>query len=79
MRFGEISELLLEQALDWPDSLLADDIEFLRELEVIVMMPKGGEKAYGLAIPLMGQWIDIEQDVNSLKTKAESEIESEYA
>ena len=79
MRFGEISELLLEQALDWPDSLLADDIEFLRELEVIVMSSRGGEKAYGLAIPLMGQWIDIEQDVNSLKTKAESEIESEYA
>jgi type I restriction enzyme M protein len=79
LRFGEISELLLEQGLDWPDSLLFDDIEFLKELEVIVMLSKGADKAYGLAIPLMGEWIEIEQDLNGLKTKAANEIESEYA
>ena len=43
------------------------------------MLSKGGEKTYGLAIPLMGQWIEIEQDLNGLKTKAANEIESEYA
>lgn len=52
-----------------------DDLEFLRELELLELRGTRGESAYQLAIPLMGAWIERNVDFEHQRRRAVEEFE----
>jgi type I restriction enzyme M protein len=62
-----------------PGEQLGNDIEFLRELELIELDPGSGGAAYRLAVPLMAEWVRRNVDVADLRTKARREGEEKLA
>jgi type I restriction enzyme M protein len=66
-----LREHLSREGIDVSEASLIEDIEFLRELELLDF--DGRSDTYGLTIPLMGDWIDAQQDHDSLRTKARAE------
>ena len=54
---------------------LGDDLEFLRELELIELRGTSGGSAYRLAIPLMAAWIGRNEDFEDQRRKAVEEFE----
>ena len=79
LRLGELSELLAGHGIEVSDDIIIADLEFLRELELIDFVSLGGEGRYRLTIPLMGQWIEAQQDFDALRTQARYETEDEHA
>ena len=79
LRLGELIELLVSHGIEVTDETLIADLEFLRELELIDFVSQGGEGRYRLSIPLMGQWIEVQQDFDALQTQARYETEDEHA
>jgi type I restriction enzyme M protein len=49
---------------------LGDDIEFLRELELLDLDSRTTVSAYHLAVPLLGEWIHRNVDFDDLRQKA---------
>jgi type I restriction enzyme M protein len=49
---------------------LGDDIDFLREIEILDLDTGGAVSVYALAIPLMGRWIHNNIDFDDLRQKA---------
>ncbi len=68
---GIIQERLVSYGIEVDDEKIIADLEFLQELELIDRI---GE-SYTLSIPLMGTWIERQQDFAVLKSKASSETE----
>ena len=73
--FPVLQELLAQRGIEVTDESLIDDIEFLKELELLDLVGAAGSGQYSLAIPLMGDWIDFQQDFDVLQRKARSESE----
>src|SRR5512145_639260 len=53
---------LARHGIEVSDETLIADLEFLRELELINLVGDASGGYYTLAIPLMGAWIDKQQD-----------------
>ncbi|MEW6663773.1 MAG: N-6 DNA methylase [Thermodesulfobacteriota bacterium] len=77
-RLGVIQEQLLSHGIEVDDETLIADLEFLRELELIDLVGGFSGGHYKLTIPLMGTWIEKEQDFNALMSKARSETEDQH-
>ena len=54
---------------------LGNDLEFLRELELLELQGTRGESAYRLAIPLMAAWMKRNVDFEDQRRKAVEEFE----
>ncbi len=79
LQFGVIQELLLFHGIEVDDELLIGDLEFLRELDLIELIGSVGGGYYQLAVPLMGVWMEKEQDFAMVLTKARLETEDDHA
>lgn len=53
-----------------PGERLGDDIEFLRELELLDLDSQSTVTAYRIAVPLLGEWIHRNVDFDDLRQKA---------
>jgi len=73
MRFGVLLESLANQGVVIGEEALGEELEFLRELELVEKAVQGDH--YSLAIPLMGRWIDRQHDFEVLRNKARIETE----
>ena len=73
---------LQEQLYGWGISMdeetLISDLESLMELELIQLRKDGAANWYAPAIPLMGIWINYQQDIVALKTRAKMEAENPH-
>lgn len=56
-----------------PGERLGDDIEFLRELELLNLDSQSTVTAYRLEVPLLGEWIHRNVDFDDLRQKAMKE------
>jgi type I restriction enzyme M protein len=77
MDFGGLHETILQQGVEVGDESLAADLEYLRELDLISLTTDRGSARYCLAIPLMADWIDQQQDVEVVRRRAIAEAEEE--
>jgi len=75
LRFGVIQEKLGSQGIEVDDDMLIADLEFLRELELITLVGESSGGHYVMNIPLMGRWIERQQDFAAVKSRARSETE----
>lgn len=66
-----LKERLSQQGLEVSEAALIEDIDNLRELELLSF--DGRTDTYSLTIPLMGMWIDAQYDYDGLRTKARAE------
>lgn len=78
LRLGVIQERLLSHAIEIRDETLITDLEYLRELELIKLVGGASAGNYTLAIPLMGTWIEKQQDFAAIKRKARLETEDQH-
>jgi len=78
LRLGVIQERLYSYGIEVDDESLIADIEFLRELELIDLIKDTTEGRYNLTIPLMGYWIDKQQDLAVVVRKARAETEDQH-
>jgi type I restriction enzyme M protein len=76
--FRVIQEHLANHGIDVSDEALIEDIEFLKELELLDYIDQKGAGIYVLTIPLMGDWITAQQDFEVLRSKARSENEDSF-
>lgn len=77
--FGTLQEQLAQVGVDVDDEALDVDLSYLRELELIVFSGEIGDGEYRLAIPLMADWIEQQQDVDVVASRARTEAEEENA
>jgi type I restriction enzyme M protein len=77
-RLGVIQERLASHAIEVDDETLIADLEFLRELELIELVGEFSDGHYVLAIPLMGTWIEKQQDFAAVMSKARSETGDQH-
>jgi type I restriction enzyme M protein len=77
--FGMLHEHLSQLGVDVEDEPLDADLIYLRELELIEFTGEIGEGEYRLAIPLMADWIEQQQDVDVVSSRARTEAEEEHA
>jgi type I restriction enzyme M protein len=75
--FGTLQEQLTQSGVDTIDEALDVDLTYLRELELIDLSGAIGDVHYRLAIPLMGDWIEQQQDAEVVASRAQSELEEE--
>ena len=54
---------------------VGDDVEHLRELEILELRTAGATHTYHLTIPLMGAWIAANRDFEDQRRKARREAE----
>jgi type I restriction enzyme M protein len=76
--FGALQELLLQHGIELTEEELEEDLAFLRELELIDLVGKIGDGHYKLSIPLMGRWIEQQQDFDIVMRKAQAESEERH-
>jgi type I restriction enzyme M protein len=74
--FGFLQQQLANEGIEISDGDLDDDLKFLQELEIIDFAGVDGGGVYRLTVPLMGQWIDQQQDYAALRDKARKEQEN---
>jgi type I restriction enzyme M protein len=77
-RFRFIQERLLSHGVEVDDDALIADLTSLRELELITLIGESSGGHYELAIPLMGTWIEKQQDFVALVSKARLETEDHH-
>lgn len=75
--FGTLREQLAQFGVDVADEPLAADLSYLRELELIEFSGEIGDGEYRLAIPLMADWIEQQQDADVVTSRARTEAEEE--
>ena len=75
--FGTLHELLAHVGVDIEDEHLDADLSYLRELELIEFSGEIGDGEYRLAIPLMADWIEQQQDEDVVASRARTEAEEE--
>lgn len=75
--FGTLHEQLAQVGVDVADELLDADLSYLRELELIEFSGEIGDGEYRLAIPLMADWIEQQQDADVVNSRARTEAEEE--
>ena len=77
--FGTLHEQLAQVGVDVEDAPLDADLSYLRELELIQFTGEIGDGEYRLAIPLMADWIEQQQDADVVSSRARTEAEEEHA
>lgn len=77
--FGTLHEQLAQVGVDVDDAPLDADLSYLRELELIEFSGEIGDGEYRLAIPLMADWIEQQQDADVVASRARTEAEEENA
>jgi type I restriction enzyme M protein len=76
--FGALHEQLAQAGIvDLDDEALDADLAYLRELELVDLSGEIGGGHYRLAIPLMADWIEQQQDANVVTSRARTEAEQE--
>jgi type I restriction enzyme M protein len=75
--FGTLREQLAQVGVEVEEADLDGDLAYLRELDLIEFSGDFGEGQYGLAIPLMAQWIEQQQDADVVTSRARAEAEEE--
>jgi len=75
--FGTLHEQLAQVGVDVNDDALDADLSYLRELELIEFSGEIGDGEYRLAIPLMADWIEQQQDADVVASRARTEAEEE--
>jgi type I restriction enzyme M protein len=75
LRLGVIETKLEEAGVELQESTLIADLEFLIELELIDLNVEAAGAHYTLTIPMMGQWIESQQDYEVLRSRARAEAE----
>lgn len=75
--FGTLHEQLAQAGVDVEDGPLDVDLSYLRELELIEFSGEIGDGEYRLAIPLMADWIEQQQDADVVSSRARTEAEEE--
>lgn len=75
--FGTLHEQLAQVGVDIDDKALDADVSYLRELELIELSGEIGDGEYRLAIPLMADWIEQQQDADVVSSRARAEAEEE--
>jgi len=78
LRLGVIQERLIAYGIEMNDETLIADLEFLRELELIDLVGETGGGHYILSVPLMGTWIERQQDFAALMSNTRLETEDQY-
>lgn len=73
-----IQEQLYGWGIPIDGETLITDLELLMELELIQLKQDGTQKWYAPAIPLMGIWINHQQDIIALKTRAQMEADNPH-
>lgn len=73
--FGTLHEQLAQSGVDVDEESLATDLAYLRELELIDLSGEIGDGHYRLAIPLMADWIEQQQDDAVVTSRARTEAE----
>ena len=76
LTFGVLKDQLIAEGIRITEAELDRDLKVLRELELIEFTGKEGGSVYRLAVPLMGQWLDSQQDFRGMKAKALAEQEA---
>ncbi|MCE9923906.1 N-6 DNA methylase [Aeromonas media] len=77
--FGTLQEQLLQGGVDVTEEALDVDLTYLRELELVEFFGETGDGVYQLAIPLMADWIEQQQDGDVVASRARAEAEEENA
>ena len=77
LSLSEIQGKLGAYGIEVREEMLIEDLDFLRELELIKFVADPGGH-YVPTIPLMGTWIERQQDFMALKRKAILETEDQY-
>jgi type I restriction enzyme M protein len=77
--FGTLHEQLAQTGVDVDDEALDADLAYLRELELVDLSGEIGGGYYRLAIPLMADWIEQQQDADVVASRARAEAEEENA
>lgn len=76
--FQFIFEQLLAHEIDVNEDSLESDLAELRESELIQLDERPNSSDYLMGIPLMGAWIDRQQDLSLLERKARTETEDQH-
>jgi len=79
LSFGTLREQLAQVGAEAEEVDLDADLAHLRELDLIDFSGEIGDGHYGLAVPLMGQWIELHQDADVVTSRARAEAEEEHA
>jgi type I restriction enzyme M protein len=74
--FGLLQQQLVTEGIEVSDGDLDNDLKFLQELEIIDFTGADDGGIYRLTVPLMGQWIDQQQEYAALRDKARKEQEN---
>ena len=77
--FGTLREQLAQVGAEAESADLDADLAYLRELDLVELSGEIGDGQYGLAIPLMAQWIEQQQDADVVTSRARAEAEEEHA
>lgn len=75
MRLGVIEAKLEEAGVELREEIVISDLEYLRELELVDLHGESSGVYYTLTIPMMGQWLDSQQDYEILRSRARAEAE----
>lgn len=75
--FGALHEQLAQAGVVVDDEPLDADLAYLRELELIDFRGEFGDSQYRLAIPMMADWIEQQQDFDVVASRAQVESEEE--
>lgn len=75
MRLGVIEAKLEEAGVELREEIVISDLEYLRELELVDLHGESSGAWYSLTIPMMGQWLDSQQDYEVLRSRARAEAE----
>ncbi|ODA32136.1 N-6 DNA methylase [Planctopirus hydrillae] len=75
MRLGVIEAKLEEAGVELREEIVISDLEYLRELELVNLHGESSGAHYTLTIPMMGQWLDSQQDYEVLRSRARAEAE----
>lgn len=75
--FATLHEQLAQAGVEVGDESMDVDMAYLRELELIDLIGEIGDGRYRLAIPLMGDWIEQQQDAEVVTRRARVEAEEE--
>lgn len=78
LRLGVIQEYMFRHGIEMSDEALIADLEFLQDLELIKLVGEVNGGHYILALPLMGTWIEKQQDFAAVLSRARSETEDQH-
>lgn len=79
LSFGTLHEQLAQLGAEAETAELDADLAYVRELDLVEFSGEIGDGQYGLAIPLMAQWIEQQQDADVVTSRARAEAEEEHA